>query len=114
MSITIMQSELMCLKCNKETVHEITYVGNKISNIECMECKEDIQIEDEAIIIQYLDDIAQRAKSKPKRIKQEIKKNLFKSILSLPIRAFKKVFSMGKDFKELIKYLRTRYPHTRK
>lgn len=111
MSITIIQSELLCLKCNRDTVHEITYVGNKISNIECMECKKTFQIEDEEIIAHYLEDIAQRAKSKPKRIRQEIKNDWVKSIISFPIRAFKKIFSMGKDFKELIKYLKTRYPH---
>lgn len=111
MSITIMQSELLCQKCNKDTVHEITYVGNKISNIECLECKENIQIEDDAIILQYIEDIAHRAKSKPERIRQEIKKNWSKSIISFPIRTFKKMISMGKDFKELNKYLKTRYPH---
>lgn len=113
MSITIMQSELLCLKCNKDTVHEITYVGNRISNIECMECKEDIQIEKDAIIIHYLEDIAHRVKTKPERIRQEIKKDWSKSIISFPIRAFKKIISVGKDFKELIKYLKTRYPHNK-
>lgn len=106
-----MQADLLCMKCNKETIHEITYAGNKISNIECMECKNNIQIEDEAIIVQYIEDITHRVKTKPERIRQEIKKNWVKSIFSLPIRIFKKIIFMGKDFKELIKYLRTRYPH---
>ena len=109
MTIVKKQAELFCLHCQKDTLHEITYAGHRISNIECMECRTDLEVNDEQVVTHYMEEILHRLKTKPDRVSQDMKGHRGKYLLSLPCRLIKKVVNMTQDIRELRRYIKTRH-----
>lgn len=104
MCIEKITTELFCPKCKEETIHEITYFEDKISKMMCLECgKEYCLLDSEDIYFKYLKKLHNRIKTKPNRIKKEIKEDMSKSISSLPIRMIKKPFRMLEEYRKLKK-----------
>jgi transcription elongation factor Elf1 len=48
MRIGIVKTELFCIKCNKETEHELIYISDKLARIVCLECGLTLNFDEEA------------------------------------------------------------------
>ena len=101
MNITKMQVDLYCVNCNRDTLHEVTYMGETIERIICMECKIALEIDDKLVLSSYAADIFNRISSKPERISKEMKNDLSKFLCSIPIRVVTKPYRMIKEFKSI-------------
>lgn len=104
MCIEKITTELFCTKCQEETIYEITYFEDKISNMICLKCgKEHCLLDSEDIYFNYLKSLHSRIKTKPDRIKEELKEDTNKLIRSFLIRIIKKPFRMLEEYKKLKK-----------
>ncbi len=99
MQITKMQAELFCLNCNKDTLHEVTYLGENIEKITCLECEAFLEIDEKLILSSYVAEIFSRIKTKPERMSKESKADLSKFLRSIPFRVVTKPYRMIKEFK---------------
>lgn len=98
-----MEAELFCLYCNKDTQHEVTYVGNTLKSIKCMECQSEIEIKKEKLLGNYAADFIERILTKPYRMTKELEQDLTKFILSLPIRIITKPYRIVKEVKDIMR-----------
>ena len=97
-------TELFCPKCMEDTAYEITYFEDKISNLLCLKCgKEYCLLDSKDIYFEYIKGLHNRIKTKPKRIREEMKDNLNKSASSMPIRIIKKPFRMLGEYRKIKK-----------
>ena len=101
MNITKMQADLYCINCNKNTIHEVTYLGDSIEKITCLECEISLEIDEKLILSTYATDILNRVISKPERMSKEIKDDLSKFLCSIPFRVVTKPYRMIKEFKTI-------------
>lgn len=109
MTIVKKQADLFCLHCQKNTMHEITYAGNRISDIECLECKTELEVNDEQVISHYMEEILHRLKTKPIRVSQDMQGHRSKYILSLPYRLVRKFVKLTQDIREFRRYIKNRH-----
>jgi len=101
MNITRMQADLYCINCNKDTLHEVTYLGENIKKITCLECEISLEIDEKLILSTYAADVLNRVTSKSERMSKEIKVDLSKFLCSIPFRVVTKPYRMIKEFKDI-------------
>lgn len=101
MNVTKMKADLHCVNCNKNTPHEVIYIGDNIEKITCLECDTYLEIDENLVMSTYAMDILKRVSSKPERMSNEIKEDLSKFMYSIPIRVVTKPYRMIKEYKEL-------------
>ena len=99
MNITKMKADLYCLNCNKDTLHEVTYMGDSIEKIICMECETTLEIDEKIIVSTYVAEIFNRVRTKPERMSKESKADLSKFLRSIPFRVVTKPYRMIKEYK---------------
>ncbi|HHY03842.1 MAG TPA: bh protein [Thermoanaerobacterales bacterium] len=98
-----MKAELFCLHCNKDTPHTVTYVGNTLESIKCIECGNEIQIKKEKLLENYAIDFIERILTKPHRMTEELEHDIKKFILSLPIRVVTKPYRIAREVEQIVK-----------
>ena len=101
MNITKMQADLYCINCNKDTLHEVVYLGENIEKISCIACETSLEIDERLVLSNYAADILSRVTSKPERMNKEMRDHLSKFLCSIPIRVVTKPYRMIKEFKIL-------------
>lgn len=101
MNITKMKADLHCVNCNKNTPHEVIYMGEDIERITCLECSTFLAIDEKLVLSNYAMDILERVSTKPERMSKEIKEDLSKFLCSIPFRVVTKPYRMMKEFKEI-------------
>ena len=101
MDITKVNTDLFCETCNEETVHVITYAGQKIIKIYCTNCHKEFHASKEAALAAYTDEVMHRIRTKPERVKEEIKSAPVKSVISMPGRLITKIFRIEKEYKNI-------------
>ena len=105
MDITKVEMDLFCEKCNEETLHVITYAGQKVIKAYCTKCRKEFHVNKDAAFAAYTDDVMHRIKTKPTRVKDELKSHPVKSVISMPARLITKFFRIEKEYKEIKKEL---------
>ncbi len=100
---TRIDTELFCLHCDRETSHTIVYMQKYIHRIVCNECGTEIAIDRKKIIETYTSDVIDRVLTKPRRITEEMRKDLTVFITSLPIRIITKPIKMAKEIMDVVK-----------
>ncbi|MDN5351864.1 MAG: hypothetical protein PWQ12_783 [Clostridiales bacterium] len=101
MSVTKMTSELYCVNCEKNTIHEVLYVGDHIERITCLECETYLEIDENVVLSNYALDLWKRVRTKPERMTSEFKEDLSTFLCSMPMRVVTKPYRMVKEFKEI-------------
>ncbi len=105
MDITKVNMDLFCERCNEETVHVITYAGQKVIKAYCTQCHKEFHTNKEAAFAAYTDEVIQRIRTKPNRMKAELKHHPVKSVISMPGRLITKFFRIEKEYQEIKKEL---------
>lgn len=98
-----LNTELFCIKCDKETVHEITYVGERLKSIRCSECGRTTTIDRKELVKYFTIDMIDRVISKPHRVTEELRNDLQHCIKTLPARIITKPFRTINEIRELLK-----------
>lgn len=102
MSIEKVKTTLYCIHCEKDTLHELTYVANRIEKVKCLECGMEIKLDKKQLLLTYSEDLIERILTKPKRITKEAFSDLSGFLKSLPIRVITKPGRMLKEFKDIL------------
>lgn len=100
-------TDLYCIHCQNETLHQITYLNGMISHIECKNCSRQYNLQVD-IKHELLHELWTRVKSKPSRITKEYRGDLSLFIQKFPRSAAKKPYRLYKEAKEL-KQLLSKY-----
>lgn len=98
-----MKAELFCLHCNKDTPHLVTYVGNVLKSIRCIQCGNEIEIQKDKLLENYAVDFIERILTKPYRMTEELEEDITRFILSLPIRIITKPYRIVKEVENIIR-----------
>ncbi|MHB1393573.1 MAG: bh protein [Clostridia bacterium] len=101
MKITKMEADLYCVNCVKNTLHDVTYLGDNIKEIVCTECKATLEIDDKLVLSAYAADIFERIRTKPERMNKEMREDLSKFLRSITVRVITKPYRMIKEFKSI-------------
>ncbi len=99
----VIETNLFCLHCEKETPHVIIYVGDYVHKIKCNLCSTEIQIDKDKIIKFYTSKVLKRLLTKQERLTEELRKDMSALLVSLPFRIASKPYRMAKEFFEIIK-----------
>ncbi|MDI3534609.1 MAG: hypothetical protein PWQ82_974 [Thermosediminibacterales bacterium] len=98
-----LETELFCLDCDKETVHEVTYVGNYLKCIRCSECGRTTSINRQKLLKHFTADVIERLITKPHRITEELRNDMQRCIHTLPARIITKPFRAMKEISEILR-----------
>ncbi|WP_208590017.1 bh protein [Gracilibacillus suaedae] len=108
-----MEIELYCTQCLDHTLHQITYINDKISKIECEECHNLLQVRLD-IKKEFLKESYHKAMAKPQQIRKEYKKDRSDFLIRFPFRAITKPYRLVKYFNQswkVMKAYRTNDPN---
>lgn len=105
MDITKVEMDLFCEVCNEDTVHVITYAGRKVIKVYCTNCHKEFHANKDAALAAYTDEVMHRIRTKPMRVKDELKSHPVKSVISMPARLITKFFRIEKEYKDIKKEL---------
>ena len=103
MSPEVIETNLFCLHCEKETPHVITYVGDYVRKIRCNICNTEIQIDKEKILKFYTSKVLKRLFTKQERLTEELRKDMSSLLVSLPFRIASKPYRMAKEILKIIR-----------
>jgi NAD-dependent SIR2 family protein deacetylase len=94
-----MEADLFCIKCNEDVPHQVVYINDKISHVECEVCQRstDMPINPKR---EFYKEVYKRISSKPSRITDEYRKDLSHFLISLPKRVISKPYRLMKDINE--------------
>jgi hypothetical protein len=104
MKETNMVVDLYCIQCLDDTLHKITYINKKISDIECQVCQKKVVIFID-IKRELYQELLQRVQTKPSRITKEYKENLNLFLRTFPTRIVSKPFRLYREAKETTTFL---------
>jgi hypothetical protein len=102
MAIEKVKTELLCIHCNKETEHELTYISGKLIKTECLECGLTLKFDEEVLLLIYSKDLVKRIFTKPQRIADEAFADLSKFLRAIPVRIITKPKRIADEFKKII------------
>ncbi len=103
MGITKERATLYCIHCEKETLHELTYVGDELQKIKCLTCGMEMFFDKKKLLLVYSEDLVKRILTKPGRISKEAFGDLSEFLKTFPLRILTKPGRMVKEMKELFK-----------
>ncbi len=101
MGITRMQADLHCGNCDKNTLHEVTYLGENIEKITCMDCETYLEISEKLAYTNYAAEMFTRIATKPVRMTKEVNDDLSKFLYTIPFRVVTKPYRMIKEFRQM-------------
>ena len=102
MGITRIQTDLYCIHCEKETPHELIYIGDELEKTKCLECGMEISFDKKKMLIEYSEDLVKRILTKPKRISKEAFSNLSEFLKTIPLRVITKPKRIAHEIKNLL------------
>ncbi|MBF4694309.1 bh protein [Fusibacter ferrireducens] len=106
MKISKVDVILFCTQCNEDTDHEVIYFDSEIESLTCIECGKTTGLNHSELLSQYKHDWLTRIISKPHRMTEEMRKNLYDFIKNLPARMItkpKRVYNEVEDIKKIEK-----------
>jgi len=102
MSIKKIKTTLYCIHCEKDTLHELTYIADELEKAKCLECGMEIKFNKEQLLMVYSKDLVKRLLTKPKRVADEAFSDLSDFLRSFPVRVITKPRRMIKEVKDLL------------
>ena len=100
---TRIETKLFCLHCEKETPHIITYSGNFLSRVLCERCGTEVKLDRKRILETYTAELIEDILTKPRRLTEEMRRDLTAFLTSLPLRIITKPYRVIKDILEVVK-----------
>lgn len=100
-------TELMCLHCDRETPHAMVYKGRYIQRIKCLECGTGIAIDSRRILASCgtaaLERILTRSLAADFGINEKMRRELTALVASLPVRIITKPARVAKEFLDVFR-----------
>ncbi|WP_430598495.1 hypothetical protein [Enterococcus sp. AZ177] len=96
------QAMLFCMHCQQETLHDIQYMNDIISSIECTECHNQMSIDIDAMN-QFYHYLYERLISKPGRLTEEARLDFNKFLATMPMRIISKPMRFTSEYNQMNK-----------
>lgn len=96
------EAMLFCMHCQKETLHDIQYMNEIISSIECVECHNEMSIDIDAMN-QFHHYLYERLVSKPGRLTEEARQDFSKFLATMPMRIISKPMRFTNEYNQMNK-----------
>ena len=103
MSNEVLNAELNCAHCRKETVHELIYAGRLLVSTTCSVCNTRVEHESNDLWDNYLKDLPHRIATKPYRLWKRFWRTPKTLVWTLPKQTFSKPFKMFREYRNLKK-----------
>ncbi len=100
---TTIKTKLFCLHCQKEVPHEIHYFDVALSLIRCKECGTEIKLDKKRILEIESLEFVDRLFTKPRRLTEELRKDLTQFLSTMPIRIATKPYRIAKEIVKKVK-----------
>ncbi|GAB2546068.1 bh protein [Gracilibacillus alcaliphilus] len=94
-----METELFCTQCMDHTLHQISYLNEKISKIECEQCHHVVKLRLD-VKKEFLKESYYKAVSKPGQIRRELKEGKGDFLIHFPARVVTKPYRLVKYLNE--------------
>jgi hypothetical protein len=102
LSKEVLEAELNCAHCRKETVHELVYAGRLLVSTTCSICNTRVEHESNDLWDNYLKDLPHRIATKPVRLWRRFLRAP-SSMWNLPKQTFGKPLKMLREYRNLKK-----------
>lgn len=103
MSKEVLEAELNCAHCRRETLHELVYAGRLLVSTTCSICSSRVEHESNDLWDNYLKDLPHRIATKPLRLWRRFWRSPKNLVWNLPKSTFTKPFKMLKEYRNLKK-----------
>lgn len=97
------ETKLFCLHCQKEVPHQIHYFGIALRSIQCKKCGTEIKLDKKRILEVESLEFVERIFTKPRRLTEELRKDLTQFLSTIPIRIATKPYRLAKEIVTKIK-----------
>ena len=97
------ETKLYCLHCQKEAPHRISYFGVALKSIQCRVCGTEIKFDRKRILEVESLEFVDRLFTKPKRLTEELRRDLTAFLSTMPIRIATKPYRLAKEIVKKIK-----------
>ena len=97
------ETNLFCLHCQKEVLHKIFYFGVALKAIQCSVCGTEIRFDRKRILEVESLEFVDRLFTKPKRLTEELRRDLTAFLSTMPIRIATKPYRLAKEIVKKIK-----------
>ncbi len=101
MKISKIEVELFCTHCNEDTISEVVYYDSKIESIRCTSCGRILGLDYDKLLEHYKYDWVKRIITKPHRMTDELRKDLYDFIKHLPVRMLTKPKRIHEEVEKL-------------
>lgn len=95
-----LETELFCIHCGRDTPHTVHYVGQQISRISCGECGQTLALDPERMLEHYASEFVHRLLTKPARMTEELRRDLSRFLISLPVRVVTKPVRVARELRD--------------
>jgi hypothetical protein len=94
-------TSFVCLSCQRETMHRVLYQGGIVRSIICQECGLEVGLDRAKLVALYGEQLIERILTKPQRLTEEYRRDLFEFFSTIPFRIITKPYRMLKEFESL-------------
>jgi hypothetical protein len=99
----VVNTKLFCIHCQEEAPHEIHYFDVALRSILCKRCGTEIKLDRKRILEVESLEFADRLFTKPRRLTEELRKDLTHLLATLPIRIATKPYRLAKEIVKRVK-----------
>ncbi|MBX6370878.1 MAG: hypothetical protein IRZ02_01295 [Acidothermus sp.] len=99
---TVYLAELSCGRCAEPSLHELRYAGRILVASRCTNCGATLRRADPALWIEYLEDLLQRVRTKPRRMATRALRNPRRFFSELPKSMLTKPVHLAEEFRTLL------------
>ncbi|MBP3039856.1 bh protein [Bacillaceae bacterium Marseille-Q3522] len=96
MKKTVMEADLFCISCKNDVPHKVTYINDKLSEVECKNCHRIVAVPIDPKK-EFLKEVYKRVSTKPSRMTEEYKSDLSHFLRSMPKRVISKPYRIMTD-----------------
>jgi hypothetical protein len=101
MVLQVLESTLSCHRCNAETSHELTYIGDHLAEAVCLRCRAASGLTGRRLLATYVGESVERALGWPARLRREFLEDFPLTTITLPWRLASAPFRLAREGMQL-------------
>jgi transcription elongation factor Elf1 len=98
-----LETDLACTVCNRDTVHQILYLGQRIAEVRCAECGRCIGMERRDVVRAFIGEVVIQALRLPAEVTRELKGGLGKAVATIPRQMARLPAALAQDAVQLLR-----------
>lgn len=108
MTPTHLRIYLQCQQCCAETVHDLSYAGRLLVDARCTACGRTMSLSSDALLRDYLGDLAHRVSTKPYRLAVKARSHPLNLLRQMPVATLRQPRKLLNEAKVVVAHYRNR------